>query len=565
MDETQALQLAREAIRDGNKATAQRLLLQAIQTNPNSETAWLLLSAVVGDPVKERDCLERVLAINPHNLPAQRHLARLNRTQAPLPQAVDLVSTGLSHESPEVLVWKLPSISVILDNRDELAANQVEVQEQILVIEQTLRSFGFPAPVVEVRRGPAITQFGVKPRYVSERGGKRTRVTISRIKGLAKDLALALASTKVCINPVPGRSMVGIEVPNKEVSLVTLREVMESQAFEEIRQKAPLPIALGESVYGDPIVADLTTMPHLLIAGATGSGKSVCINSIIAGFLCTRTPSFLRMIMVDTKRVELTGYNGIPHLLCPVVVDLERVAGTLQWVTREMEQRYKRFAQMRVRNINSFRQQAEAWECETMPYIVVLIDELADLMVLAPEEVEQSLSRIAREAHAAGIHLIISTQRSSADLLSASIEASFPAQISFGVASGVDSWVNIEAMGANRLWGPGTMLFRSPNVRQPTCLQGCFVSNQELQRLSDYWRDTVSKRQGSKPGPLLGQSDDTFGKAVEIVRREGKASTTLLQRRLRIGYTRAAQIIEAMEDQGIVGPDQGVERGRKVL
>jgi S-DNA-T family DNA segregation ATPase FtsK/SpoIIIE len=327
-------------------------------------------------------------------------------------------------------------------------------------------------------------------------------------------------------------------------------------------------------------------MPHLLIAGATGSGKSVCINSIIASFLCTRTPDFLRMIMVDTKRVELTGYNGIPHLLAPVVMDLDRVAGTLQWVSREMEQRYRRFVDARVRNITDFRQQAIAGKLREMPYIVVLVDELADLMLITPEVVERSVSRIAREAHAAGIHLIVSTQRPSVDLVPGSIKASFPARISFGAASGVDSRVNIGTVGADRLWGPGAMLFRSPKVLQPTRVQGCFVSGPEQERLIGHWEGQAEEQEtpatsgrsfvqvalpsllesrGEEPELPPGENDELFGKAVEVVRKEGWVSTTLLQRRLRIGYARASRIIDALEERGIVGPDSGGSRGRVVL
>jgi S-DNA-T family DNA segregation ATPase FtsK/SpoIIIE len=432
-----------------------------------------------------------------------------------------------------------------------------------------------------------ITQFGVEPGFTTGRGGKQTKVKVSRISALADDLALALAASPIRIEaPVPGRSIVGIEVPNREVALVSLRGVMETPSFERVQKKTPLPIALGENVSGEPIVANLVMMPHLLIAGATGSGKSVCINAIISGFLCTNTPETLQMIMIDPKRVELTGYNGIPHLLAPVVVDLERVVGTLQWVTREMEQRYREFAKVGARNIEDYNRRVVAGEQERMAYIVVFIDELADLMMIAPDEVEKSVCRIAQMARATGIHLIIATQRPSVDVVTGLIKANFPARISFMVTSSVDSRVIIDTTGAERLLGSGDMLFMSPDASQPMRLQGCFVSPPELDRLIGFWKREMAERKGEtlpggefvqsalpmlqqmqepKPEQLPGQGDEMIERAIEVVRREGRASTTLLQRRLRIGYARASRIIEALEEQGIVGPDMGGSRGRQVI
>jgi S-DNA-T family DNA segregation ATPase FtsK/SpoIIIE len=456
----------------------------------------------------------------------------------------------------------------------------------VQTIEKTLDSFGVPARVVEVNQGPVITQFGVEPGFTTGRGGKQTKVKVSRIAALADDLALALAASPIRIEaPVPGRSIVGIEVPNKEVALVSLRGVMESQPFLRLQKKSPLPIALGENVSGEPIVANLVAMPHLLIAGATGSGKSVCINAVISCFLCTNTPETLQMIMIDPKRVELTGYNGIPHLLAPVVVDLERVVGTLQWVTREMEQRYRRFAKVGARNIEDHNRRIVPGEQDRMPYIVVFIDELADLMMIAPDEVEKAICRIAQMARATGIHLVIATQRPSVDVVTGLIKANFPARVSFMVTSSVDSRVIIDTVGAERLLGSGDMLFMSPDASQPMRLQGCFVSDPELERLINFWKGEYAERRGELPQggdfvqtalPMLqemqepaeelpGHGDEMTQLAIELVRQEGKASTTLLQRRLRIGYARASRIIDALEEQGIVGPDQGGSRGRQVF
>ena len=496
-----------------------------------------------------------------------------------------------SHARPArpgaVAPWRLPKIESLLEDLSEQEISQAEIQQQVQTIEKTLSSFGVPARVVEVNQGPVITQFGVEPGFTTGRSGKQTKVKVSRISALVDDLALALAAAPIRIEaPVPGRSIVGIEVPNKEVAKVSLRGVMETSIFEKLHQKTPLPMALGENVSGEPIVANLVMMPHLLIAGATGSGKSVCINAIIADFLCTNTPDMLQMIMIDPKRVELTGYNGIPHLLAPVIVDLERVVGTLQWVTREMEQRYRRFAKVGARNIEDFNRRIVAGEQDRMPYIVVIIDELADLMMISPDEVEKSICRIAQMARATGIHLIIATQRPSVDVVTGLIKANFPARISFMVTSSVDSRVIIDTTGAERLLGSGDMLFISPDASQPMRLQGCFVSNPELDKLTNFWKREAAERKGEKvdvgdfiqtalptlqemqkpkPEPLPGHGDDMIDKAIELVRREGRASTTLLQRRLRIGYARASRIIEALEEQGVVGPDQGGSRGRQVL
>ncbi len=480
--------------------------------------------------------------------------------------------------------WQLPKLQTILEDLSEQEISQAEIEHRVDVIERTLESFGVPARVIEVNQGPVITQFGVEPGFTAGRGGKQTKVKVSKISALADDLSLALAAAPIRIEaPVPGRAIVGIEVPNQEVAMVSLRGVMENEIFERVHRKTQLPIALGEDVSGTPVVADLLAMPHLLIAGATGSGKSVCINAIIAAFLCTNTPDDLQMLMIDPKRVELTGYNGIPHLMAPVVVDLERVVGTLKWITREMDRRYKQFSKVGARNIDDFNRRTRATGQGKLPYIVVIIDELADLMMVAPDDVEKLICRIAQMARATGIHLVIATQRPSVDVVTGLIKANFPARVSFMVTSSVDSRVIIDTTGAERLLGSGDMLFMSPSSSQVVRLQGCFVSPVELDRLIGYWKEAANqsgdKRSSQKqlvqgtllplPPPeeekLPGQEDELLDRAIEVVRREGRASTTLLQRRLRIGYARASRIIVALEEQGIIGPDLGGSRGRKVL
>lgn len=467
--------------------------------------------------------------------------------------------------------WALPAIDAILDPPTKVAIQTNLDQDRAKLIEETLVSFGAPAHVVEIHRGPTITQFGVEPDFMETRSG-RTRVRVSKIASLADDLALALAAPRIRIQaPVPGRNYVGIEVPNQEISRVTLREVLESEAFKKIRSL--LRFALGKDVSGKSVAADLTAMPHLLIAGTTGSGKSVCVNAILCGLLLNNTPADLRLVLVDPKRVELTGYNGIPHLLAPVVVDTERVVGALQWMQREMDSRYHKFSQGGVRNILEYNQRYPA---QRLPYLVVVIDELADLMMLAPDETERSITRLAQLARATGIHLILATQRPSVDVVTGLIKANFPARIAFTVASGVDSRVILDQPGAERLLGRGDMLFQAPDASAPVRLQGVYVSESELQRLINYWRLAAEAQASAQPvssgeslemlpsglplrqAPLWEQMDQEgdplLTEAIELVRREGRASITMLQRRLRIGYTRAARLIDAMEERKIIGP-----------
>ncbi len=482
--------------------------------------------------------------------------------------------------------WVLPSVAEMLDENPEEAWEAEEVESRARLIEETLALFGAPAKVVEVQQGPTVTLYGVEPGYVETRKGPM-RVRVSKIAALADDLALALAAKRVRIQaPVPGKGYVGIEVPNEHTAPVTLRQVIESDAFR--RLKSPLRFALGKDVAGNPVAADLAAMPHLLIAGATGSGKSVCVNGIITCLLLHNTPDDLRLLLVDPKRVELSGYNGIPHLLAPVVVDLERVVGALQWVTREMERRYKLFAKEGTRHIVDYNQKALKEGKEKLPYLVVVIDELADLMMLAPETTERTITRLAQLARATGIHLIIATQRPSVDVVTGLIKANFPARIAFAVASSVDSRVILDQPGAERLLGRGDMLFMAPDAPEPMRLQGVYVSDAEIRRVVQYWREFG---QASVPGiggvvdappehiplkqkPLWEEmeeekpqkpADPLWDEAVALVRREGKASASLLQRRLRIGYTRAARLVDMMEDAGIVGPPQGGTGVRPVL
>ncbi len=482
-------------------------------------------------------------------------------------------------------VWRLPPVDEILAEAPEQELSQAEIRERVRIIEDTLASFGVPAKVVEVNQGPTVTQFGVEPGYLEKRDSngriQRAKIKVSKIANLANDLALALAASPIRIEaPVPGHSVVGIEVPNSEVALVALRTVLESEAFRKI--KGPLPIALGQDVAGNPVAADLAAMPHLLIAGATGSGKSVCVNAIIASLLCTRTPDEVQFIMIDPKMVELTLYNGIPHLRAPVVIELERVVGVLNWATREMDSRYKTFNQARARNIEAYNQMLTAKGEKPLPYVVVVIDELADLMMVAPDEVERSICRIAQMARATGIHLVIATQRPSVDVVTGLIKANFPARISFAVTSQVDSRVIIDTAGADKLLGRGDMLFMAPDSSKLVRLQGCFVSDRELAALVRYWKGVRLAQEPVQPEAVVqqrlweaqqpedtpaqaGQEDELLPRAIALVQEQGRASISMLQRRLRIGYSRAARLIDEMEKRSIIGSEEGSSRSREVL
>jgi DNA segregation ATPase FtsK/SpoIIIE and related proteins len=493
-------------------------------------------------------------------------------------------------EAPVALVkpnkpWPMPAIDAILDPATPVTIQGHVDKDRARIIEETLASFSAPAHVVEIHRGPTITQYGVEPDFIETRNGKM-RVRVSKIVSLADDLALALAASSIRIEaPVPGHSFVGLEVPNSEISVVGLREVIESDSYRKL--KSPLRLALGKDVAGKPISADLTSMPHLLIAGTTNSGKSVCVNSILSSLLLNNSPAQLRLLLVDPKRVELTGYNRVPHLLAPVVVEADKVVGALQWVIREMDSRYHLFAKVGVRNILEYNKR----NGDALPYLVVVIDELADLMMLAPDDTERCITRLAQLARATGIHLIIATQRPSVDVVTGLIKANMPARIAFMVASGVDSRVILDQPGAEKLLGRGDMLYQAPDSPAPVRLQGTYVSDSEIQRLVENWRtialnystDEVTDpfanasvemlptgtplKQGSfwEDGSENSNEDPMIKDAIGVVRREGKASISMLQRRLRVGYTRAARMIDTLEERGIVGPQQSGSQVREVL
>jgi len=485
--------------------------------------------------------------------------------------------------------WMLPQTYEMLAQTEEPQMSLSDIREKTHIIEETLRSLGVPVTVVEVNPGPVVTQFGLEPGYTERRDRegrvKRVKVKVSRIAALANDLALALAAAPIRIEtPVPGKGIVGLEVPNAQRTTVGLRGVLESEQFQDLR--SPLAVALGRDVSGEAVADDLATLPHLLIAGATGAGKSVCINALIASLLLHNSPDNLKMLMIDPKRVELSAYNGIPHLIAPVVVEADRVVGVLNWVAREMDRRYKVFAKVGARHIQSYNELALSRGEARIPYIVVFIDELADLMMVAPDEVERSICRIAQMARATGIHLVIATQRPSVDVVTGLIKANFPARIAFAVTSQVDSRVILDTPGAEKLLGRGDALYMAPDSPKLERIQACWVSDAELERLIDFWKDQALDRPAydvrleplptsgvQKPlWPDIGTSqadeedeDPLLQEAIQIVRTEQRASISYLQRKLRIGYTRAARLVDLLEARGIIGPATGSSKAREVL
>ena len=468
------------------------------------------------------------------------------------------------------------------------------------LIEETLAQHGVEVSVSEIRPGPSVTMFGIVPGWnrkaMSARARAlaaqeesqvqmevRNRVKVDSILAREKDLALALAAPSLRIQaPVPGESLVGVEMPNKSSIMVTIRTVMESPEYERMLAAGGLPVALGLASAGEPVALDLLKMPHLLIAGATGSGKSVCINTIISSIICHQDPAKVRMLLVDPKRVELTPYNGIPHLVTPVVVDPDKVVRLLKGAIHEMMRRYKLLEKAGVRNIASYNHSARA--TEEMPYFVICIDELADLMMTASFDVEQALCRLAQLGRATGIHLIVATQRPSVDVLTGLIKANFPSRIAFAVASQVDSRTILDAAGAERLLGRGDMLFISSDSPKPRRVQGVFISEDESAILSEHWRQLppdaglpevslesmareaeVAAAESAGDGPDIDENDSLYERALQVAAANRQLSTSLLQRRLRIGYPRAARLMDQLEDDGIVAASGEPGKPREVI
>jgi len=470
---------------------------------------------------------------------------------------------------------RLPSLNILLADQntrpDERTINQTAG-----MIEKTLAEFGISATVIGFRVGPTVTQFAVQPGFMKRPGtteeeAQQIKVRVAQIASLQKDLALVLSAERLRIEaPVPGKPYVGIEVPNTHSSVVRMRSILETDSFHRIG--APLAMALGRDVSGQPVVADLSRMPHLLIAGATGSGKSVCITALAACLAMNNSPEDLRMVMIDSKMVELLRFNGLPHLYGKVETNVERILGVLRWVVVEMEHRYRLLESAHARDLEAYnRRLARKKESTPLPRIVVLIDELADLMMSTPDQTEHNLVRLAQMARATGIHLIVATQRPSTDVVTGLIKANFPARLAFAVASGVDSRVILDTTGAENLLGRGDLLFLNPEVGNPIRAQGVMITDMEIERLVSHWQKSVGVTSEAPPWEkLLTEPDENedqglIEQAVSIVRQSQRASASLLQRRLRIGYPRAARLLDQLEEMGVVGPSQGGGKERDVL
>jgi len=476
-------------------------------------------------------------------------------------------TAALSSSSQQI--WEYPSID-IFDNSPGAKADRGDIRKNAQTIEQTLDSFGITARVAEINDSPSVTQYALEVALGTK---------LAKIVSLSNDLAMALAAPGGMIRveaPIPGRALVGIEVPNRSLEVVPIRRMLESDAMKNAKNKITVP--LGLDVSGNPKVADISKMPHVLIAGQTGSGKSVCVNSWISSILFKASPDEVKMIMVDPKRVELTPYNGIPHLLSPVIVEPDKVLSSLKWAVGEMERRYKTFTEVGAKNIEAYNNLSGF---QSMPYILIFIDELAEIMLFSPSEVEDNICRIAQMARAVGIHLILATQRPSVNIITGLIKANIPTRISFAVASVTDSRVILDAPGAEKLLGRGDMLYLPPDLAKPVRVQGCFVSDKEVtnlinllksQRNTEYNEEilnqpvSVGKQIKNAPstGETLEERDPLFDDAVKLVQELGKASSSLMQRRLKLGYARAARVLDQLEKAGIVGPARGA-KARDIL
>ncbi|MBI2851815.1 MAG: Flp pilus assembly complex ATPase component TadA [Chloroflexi bacterium] len=493
-------------------------------------------------------------------------------------------------ESPSLVTvdgWKLPPID-ILDKTQEVQFTEADNAKRAKLIEEAFASYGVDAKVVQINAGPTVTQFGVEPGWdrkyketkEKDKDGNvkvrleetnRTRVKVDRITSLANDLALALAAPSLRIEaPVPGKSIVGIEVPNTVSTAVSLRGVVETNSFQKVQAKSKMALALGKGAGGEATAADLAKMPHLLIAGSTGSGKTVCLNALICCLLMSNTPNDVRFVLIDPKRVELTSFNSIPHLAAPVIVDAEKALEALRWLSHEMDQRYQKMATVSARNIETYNKNRSG--TEKMSYLVLVIDELADLMMQSGDEVERILCRLAQLSRAVGIHLVVATQRPSVDVVTGLIKANFPTRISFAVTSQVDSRTILDMVGAEKLLGRGDMLYMPTEADKPKRLQGCYVSDPEIERLVYFWNSQrkeevpslkiddlpitqSSTRKGSAP------EDPLLMEARKLAQEHAQVSASFLQRRLRIGYPRAARLMEQLDEEGVEGGEDDTPRG----
>lgn len=477
---------------------------------------------------------------------------------------VDLSDFDQTFKEEYTLNYKFPKLDLLDDRDDDSELDQNDIKDKARRIEECLDSFGIKSKVVQINIGPSVTCFELKP----QRG-----VKVSKILNLSDDLSLALATSDIRIEaPIPGKSHVGIEVPNSQKEVVGLKEMIASEEF--MKSTKELPFVLGKSISGSPKVSAIEKMPHLLVSGATGSGKSVCINTIIMSILYKHSPDEVKLLLIDPKIVELSIYNGIPHLIMPVITDPKKASSSLFWAIREMERRYKLFEENHVRDISSYRDLSEIDEnIEKLPYVVIIIDELSDLMMTAASEVEDYITRLAQKSRACGIHLIIATQRPTVDVITGTIKANIPSRIAFAVTSQIDSRTILDMSGAETLLGKGDMLFSPSDAMKPMRIQGAFVSDSEVLRVVNYIKQTREEEYDKKAMETVEEKtkivenddeDELIDEAIEIIINENTASVSLLQRKLKVGYARAGRIIDQLEARGVIGGYEG-SKPRKVL
>lgn len=544
-------------------------VLKTSEESPSEEGVIKVDATVIGKPLPKKKKTEPQMVARPdgrvkHYFTAEemREVKKLVKREKDLP----------SIDTLQDVVIKPPS--------------EEEINLNVVLIENTLLEFDINVDVITVKAGPTVTQYGVQPfREVKDADGEiiKERTRLSKIAALASDLSLALAVKRLRLEmPVPGHSYMGVEVPNRFPSTVALRSVYESKAFFDKSQKSnsPLLVPLGRDVAGEAVIIDLATMPHLLIAGTTGSGKSVAMAAIATALLINNMPDKVKLVMLDPKMVELSRFNNVPHLIGPVETDIDRIIGVLRWCTREMERRYKLLEDSAARNIEIFNSQIKNKE-DYLPYIVIMVDEIGDLMMTKPEETEHTVTRLAQMARAVGMHMIIATQRPSVDVITGLIKANFPTRISFAVASGVDSRVILDTGGAENLLGKGDMLYLAQDAAGPRRLQGCFVTDGEVRTIVTYWREWYEKQvekgkmtAASMVGPwergltrreFLAETDPMLEEAIELVVEEQEASASQIQRKLNLGYPRAARIIDLLEEIGVIGEPIAGGRSRRVL
>lgn len=570
-----------EALPPSLRPSASAPQLEYSDNDELDEQSRRLERIVLGDPLEEDDITAEINAIG--KLIPKKRKSDPQMVERPDGRIKRYFSVESMEESKKVgrRDKNLPSLDILQDIEID-PPDEYEINRNAVLIENTLLEFDIDVDVVNVKIGPTVTQYAVQPyREVTNEAGEieKQRTRLSKIAALGNDLSLTLSTRRLRLEtPVPGQSYMGVEVPNKSPSTVALRSVMESKEYYEQSQKSksPLFIPLGRGVDGSPVGVDLATMPHLLIAGTTGSGKSVCITAVATSLLLNNTPDMVKLVMLDPKMVELSRFNGLPHLLGPVETDLERIIGVLRWCTREMDRRYKLLEENAARNIDIFNSRlGQRRKKEYLPYIVIMVDEVGDLMLSKPEETEKTITRLAQMARAVGMHMVVATQRPSVDVITGLIKANFPSRISFAVASGTDSRVILDTVGAETLLGRGDMLYLAQDAAGPRRLQGCFVGDTEVQQIVDHWikwtednnesPDIAPWERGLTRREFLAETDPMLEDAIELVVHEQEASASQIQRKLGLGYPRAARIIDLLEELGVIGEQVAGGRARKVL